>query len=73
MRKLIEQDLKDAIQSSAADNEDILFAMDFDLGIIDGDELIDSDPRCEQFLAKLIASCDDATLLQVRDFFNTDF
>ena len=73
MRKLIEQDLKDAIQSSEAESEDILFAMDFDLGIIDGDEHIDSDPRSEEFLTKLIATCDDQTLLQVRDFFNTDF
>jgi hypothetical protein len=75
MRKLIEECLKGSIQASESSNEDILWAMDFDLGIIDGDAELESksDVRSDVFLDRVIASCDDASLLQVRDFFITDF
>ena len=73
MRITIANCLKDSVRQSEAADVDILFAMDFDLGIIDADEELVEYVRKDVFLDRVIASCDDETLLRVRDFFLTDF
>ena len=73
MRITIANCLKGSIQEALAADVDILFAMDFDLGIIDADEELVEYTRKDVFLDRVIASCDDETLLRARDFFLTDF
>jgi len=69
MRKLIEQDFVDSIAHSEFDFENVLFAMDFDLGIIDGDNVTVDQVQDQQFLTRLAGELDDKQLLEVRDFF----
>lgn len=73
MRELIAKDLKETVQQGEFDLEDVRFAMDFDLGVIDADEVEVDDIDTDEFLDQMISQLDDEKLLEVRDFFLNTF
>jgi len=73
MRTLVEQDFVDSIAHMELDAENVRFAMDFDLGIIEADKVRLNQVLDETFLADLAKELDDAQLLEVRDFFTYIF